>query len=77
MDTLLNILKEINQDIDYEKEQALVDDGIFDSLELVSLVVAIEKKFEIEIDAEEITEENFNSIQSMMRLIDRLAPNNK
>lgn len=77
MDTLLNILKEINQDIDYEKEQALVDDGIFDSLELVSLVVAIEKKFAIEIDAEEITEENFNSIQSMMRLIDRLAPNNK
>lgn len=71
MDALLKILREINPDVDFEHEEALMDDGIFDSLELVGLVVAIEEEFGVEIDAEEINEENFNSVQNIMKLIEK------
>lgn len=33
---LVKILMDINPDIDYEKEISLVDDGLFDSLEVMT-----------------------------------------
>ena len=66
---LIAILEEINPDIDYEKETALVDSGIFDSLEIMSIVSDMEDCFHIEIAAEDVIAENFNSVQNMLELI--------
>lgn len=71
MDKLLKILKEINQDIDFEKETALVDDGIFDSLEIFSIVTELEEKFHVEVDPEDVTAENFNSAENIWKLINK------
>ena len=38
MDQLLDILNEINSDVDYEVCDTLIDDGIFSSFDIVSLV---------------------------------------
>lgn len=69
MQKLLNLLNDINPDIDYEKEKNLVDDGIFDSLEIMTLIVSIDDNYHIEIDAEDVTAENFNSAEKIMNLI--------
>lgn len=69
MQKLLNLLNDINPDIDYEKEKNLVDDGIFDSLEIMTLIVSIDDNYHIEIDAEDVTAENFNSVEKIMNLI--------
>lgn len=69
MDKLIKILKDINPDIDYDIETALVDDGFFDSLEIMSIIVDIGDVFDIEIDAEDVTPENFNSVENMWQLI--------
>lgn len=72
MDELLDILNEINPDVDYEKEKALVDDRILDSLDIVTLISEISDRMDITIPAQEIVPENFNSVQALYQLLLRL-----
>ena len=68
---LMRILKEINPDIDYEKETSLVDDGLFDSLEVMTIVTEIDDRFHVEIDPDDVIAENFNSVEKMLALIEK------
>lgn len=72
MDELLGILKEAKPEVDFSSEKALIDNGVFDSFDVVQLVMKLNEEFDIEIGAEEITPENFNSADSMWAMIQRL-----
>ena len=72
MDELMNVLTENCPDVDFEGEDELIDGGILDSLEIVLLVGAINDAFDVTITAEELTPENFNSVQAIYALIQRL-----
>ena len=72
MDQLLEILEDLHSDIDYETEDGLVDNGILDSLDIVTLITEINDKFDISIPAEEIIPENFNSAEALYELICKL-----
>ena len=71
-DKLLNLLKEEYPEIDFESSDELVDDGILDSLTITGLIAAISMEFGITIPYEEIIEENFNSVDAMTNMIERL-----
>lgn len=75
MDKLIRILTELNHDIDFETEDALIDGGILDSFDIVTLVAEIDDTFGVEIPAEELTPENFNSAKALYALVQRLADN--
>lgn len=75
MDKLIRILTELNPDIDYETEDALIDGGILDSFDIVTLVAEIDDEFGVEIPAEELTPENFNSAKALYALVQRLEEN--
>ena len=68
---LLDILRDIDDEIDYENETALVDDGLIDSLDLTQILAAVSETFGIRIPAGRIEPENFNSVSAMLLLIDR------
>lgn len=72
MDKLMKILGEINPDIDFETEDALIDRGMLDSFDIVTLVSEIDDVFEIEILAEALLPENFNSAKAIFALIQQL-----
>lgn len=72
MEELLSILKELHEDVDFEAEENLVDDGILDSLDIVTLITEINDAFDISIPAEEIIPENFNSASAIWSLIEKL-----
>ena len=72
MEKLLEILNGLHDDIDFEKENSLIDDGILDSLDIVTLITEINDTFDISIPAEEIIPENFNSAQALYELIQKL-----
>jgi acyl carrier protein len=72
MEELLSILKELHEDVDFETEENLVDDGILDSLDIVTLITEINDAFDISIPAEEIIPENFNSAAAIWSLIEKL-----
>lgn len=72
MNKLITILKEINNDIDYEKVDNLIDGRYLDSLSILSLIAILEEEYDIEIKAIDITPDNFNSAQKIYELITRL-----
>ena len=68
----MRILLELNPDIDFETEDALIDGGLLDSFDIVTLVAEIDDAFGIEIPAEALIPENFNSAKAIFALIQRL-----
>lgn len=72
MDKLLDVLKSIKDDVDYENCETLIDAKVFDSIELIELVAQIEETFDIEIEPDEISPENFNSLSALWTMIERL-----
>ena len=72
MEQLLEILKELHEDVDFETEEGLVDDGILDSLDIVTLITEINCTFDVSIPAEEVIPENFASADAILALIERL-----
>ena len=72
MDKLLEILKDLHPDVDFATATDLIDDGILDSLDIVTLVTEIDATLGVTIPAEEIVPENFNSAEALFALVERL-----
>lgn len=72
MEELMQILEELRPDVDFENEEALVDDGILDSFDIVSLIGELNDAFDIEIKPVDLIPANFNSAQAIMELVERL-----
>jgi acyl carrier protein len=73
MEELMEILEDLHPDVDFETEEALVDDGILDSFDIVTLVTEITDTFDITIPAGEIVPANFNSAKALYEMILRLS----
>lgn len=72
METLLNILNGLHPDVDFESIDDLYDEGVLDSLDMVRLVTEIGMEFDVQIPAEELIPENFQNVNTIMALIERL-----
>ncbi len=72
MEELLEILKEIKPDVNFENNKNLIDDDILDSFDIVTIVAAIDKEFDIQITAKDILPENFNSVEAIYNLIQKI-----
>ncbi len=72
MEDLIEILEGIHPDVDYNTCETLIDDGILDSFDIVTLISEINQEFDVVISAEHIVPENFNSAQALYELIERL-----
>ncbi len=72
MEKLLEILSELHPEVDFSTAEGLIDEGILDSLDIVSIVAGIDTEFDITVPAEEIVPENFNSAAALWALVERL-----
>ncbi len=72
MEKLLGILSELHPEVDFSTAEGLIDEGILDSLDIVSIVAGIDTEFDITVPAEEIVPENFNSAAALWALVERL-----
>ena len=70
---ILEILNDINDDVNYEVESALIDDGVLDSFDIVSLVSDLNSSFDINITVVDLVPENFNTLDAMVALVERLT----
>ena len=66
---VLEILAEINEDILEYDGDSLIEDGLLDSFQVVDLVGMLEEEFDIEIDAELVIVENFETKETIMNLL--------
>lgn len=72
MEKLLELLKGIRPDIDFENETSLIDDGYLDSFDVVSIISEIDDEFGVQIRINELDPENFNSMDAIWSLIMKL-----
>lgn len=70
---LTALLKENFSEIDFTESDLLVDDGILESMTLVEIIATIALELDITIPYEEIIPQNFNSIDAMAAMLERLA----
>ena len=72
MEELLEILKNIRPNVDFEHCEDLINSGTLDSVDMVMIMTQIMQKFDLSIPPEEMVPENFNSAKAMYRLIQKL-----
>ena len=68
---IIEILSEICPGVDFETETALIDDGLIDSLDIVAVVTELIEAFDVELGVDDLTPENFNSVEAIEDLIER------
>lgn len=72
MEKLIEILEGIRPDVDFKTEQELIDDGILDSFDIVSIISELNDEYGIAIRVNELSPENFNSAAAIMGMVERL-----
>lgn len=72
MEELIKLLKGIRPDVDFENETELIDDGILDSMDVVSIISEIDDVFGVQIRITELDPDNFNSAEAIWDLIQKL-----
>ena len=72
MEQLLEILRRMHPDVDFETNDDLIGEGVLDSLDIVTLITEINTTFDVSIPAEEVIPENFNSAEAIFAMIQRL-----
>ena len=62
-------MSEIRPDLDFEKEDRLIDDDVLDSFDIIAMVSEINFEFDIELNVNDLKPENFNSAAALYDLI--------
>ena len=69
---LIEILTSVRPDVDFEEEDALIDDEILSSFDIIAMVSEINVQYGIEIRVDDLLPENFNSVDAILELIERM-----
>lgn len=69
---IVSLLRELNNDIPEEASVNLLGEGYIDSFDIANIVVALEENFHIEIPAEAIVAENFESAAAIWAMVQEL-----
>lgn len=72
MEDLLDLLKEIRDDVDFENCTTLIDDNVLDSFDILQIISALNDEYDISIPAGDIVPKNFNSAKAMYEMVQRL-----
>ena len=72
MEPLMEILENLHPEIDFDTCDNLIDGGLIDSFDIVTIISEINEEYDVVIPAEEIVPENFNSAKALYSLIQRL-----
>ena len=67
---VMEILTKIRSDVDFSNgNQRLIDDKILDSFDIIAIVSDFNDAFDVDISADELLPENFNTVDAMVELI--------
>lgn len=70
-DRIMDLVRGYIDDLPNDTNINLIETGLLDSLSMLSIMSSLESEFDIEIDSNDISKENFKSIDSMKTLVQR------
>lgn len=74
---ILEMLGELHPENDYQNSEDFIMDDLLDSFDIVLLCNMSEEEFGIKIDGLDIVPENFNSVEAIVRLVNKSGVGNK
>ena len=72
MEELMQILEDIRPDVEFDREERLIDDKILSSFDILSIIAEISDSFGIKLSPAQIRPENFNSAKAIWEMITKL-----
>lgn len=69
MKKIYEFLNELHPEHDFISNEGVIEDGVLDSFDIISLVTMIEEEYDVIIDALAIVPENFISVESIANVI--------
>lgn len=69
---ILKLCEEVLPHIDFTASDKLVDDGILDSISIITLVSELSIEFSVEFDLANLEPENINSIDAIVATVQEL-----
>jgi len=69
MQKIIKVLQSLRPGVDWEAATAIVDDGLIDSFDMISLVAELDSEFGVRIGLEHLEPENFNSLDAIAALL--------
>lgn len=75
MEKILDMLKEIKPEQDFETSADFIEDGMLDSFDIISLISLLEEEYSIVIDGLDIVPENFASVDAIAGLVKKSGGN--
>ncbi len=67
------IKEEINYSKDFDVGTNIIEEGLIDSMGVLTLVSFLETKYAIEVDLEEITVDNFATVRNIAEFVKRIV----
>ncbi len=71
MDTIIEILKELVPDEEFEGRTGLVEDEVLQSIVILNLISELDDEFGIDISVGDVVPENFDSIEAIWALVQK------
>lgn len=72
MEKVIEILESVKPGVDFRNEKALVDDGILESFDIITLIAKLNEEFDVEFTVKEVIPENFNSAEAIYDTVCKL-----
>ncbi len=72
MDKVIEILESVKPGVDYKNEDKLVDNGILESFDIITIISKLNDEFDIEFTVNEVIPENFNSAEALYKTVCKL-----
>lgn len=69
---ILALIAQVKPGLDPAPDQELIKSGLLDSVDIMSLVMALTGEFDIEITPLDLKEENFRTATDILALVQRL-----
>ena len=73
MTKIIEILRDIRPGVDWENENDLIDSGLLDSFDMITLVSELNDAYKVSMGLEHLEPENFNSIEAIAALLTSLG----
>ncbi len=70
-DKLVEILKDIKDEVQVTEDTALIGEGILDSLELINYLTQIEENYDLSISLDQLAEQKLGIIKNMLDYIEK------
>ena len=70
---IIEILNDIRPGVDWENESDLVESGLLDSFDMITLINELNEAFKVSIGLEQLEPENFCSIAAITAMLNDLG----